>query len=133
VVAAVSRGIQAETSGDAETARKAYAEAWDAATDDFERCIAAHYVPRLIDDSREKLRWNEDALRFALAVGDERVRGFLASLHACVGQARLGVGDITGAREALRTAQSCLADVPEGPYKTGLTGMIERGIAAAGS
>jgi hypothetical protein len=124
VIAAIGRGMQAEMTGDRETARAAYDEAWNAATDDFERCMAAHYVPRLIDDPHLKLRWNEDALRHALAVGDGRVTGFFASLHACVGQSRLGVGDFPGARAALREAEARLVDVPEGDYKTGLVGMI---------
>ena len=97
VVAAVGRGAQAEMTGDREAARAFYHEAWNTAKDDLERCIAAHFVPRMIDDPRDKLRWNEDALRYATAVGDGRTIGFFASLHASVGQARLGLGDTSGA------------------------------------
>ena len=82
VIVAIGRGMQSEITGDRQAARAAYTEAWDRATDDFERCIAAHYVPRVMDDPGDKLRWNEDALRHATAVGDERVAGFFASLHA---------------------------------------------------
>ena len=120
VVAAVGRGAQAEMTGDREAARAFYSEAWNTAKDDFERCIAAHFVPRTIDDPRDKLRWNEDALRYATAVGDGRTIGFFASLHASVGQARLGLGDTSGAQEALRQAETNLASVPDGPYKNGL-------------
>ena len=120
VLAAVGRGAQAEMTGDREGACAAYTEAWNVAKDDLERCIAAHFVPRMIDDPRDKLRWNEDALRYAAAVGDDRTMGFFASLHASVGQARLGVGDINGAREALRQSEANLASVPDGSYKNGL-------------
>ena len=130
VVVAIGRGLQAEVWGDRQAARAAYAEAWTGATDDFERCIAAHYVPRLNDDPVDKLRWNEDALRHANAVGDDRVAGFFASLHACVGQARLGVGDAAGAREAFRLADAHLEALPEGPYRDGLVAMIGDGIKA---
>ena len=126
VVQSIGRGMQSEMAGDRAAARTAYETAWNAAQDDFERCIAAHYVPRILDDPKEVLRWNEDALRLALAVGDDRVRGFMASLNACVGQARLVLGDLAGAREALETAARCLPDVPEGGYKAGLVGMIDK-------
>ena len=125
VVAAVGRGTRSEMAGDREGARAAYTEAWNAAKDDLERCIAAHFVPRTIDDPREKLRWNEDALRYAVAVGDERVTGFFASLHASIGQARLGLGDAAGAQDALRQAEANLESVPEGAYKDGLVASIE--------
>ena len=132
VVAAIGRGMHAEIIGDRQAALVAYTEAWDQATDDFERCIAAHYVPRAIEDAAEKLRWNEVALAHATAVGDDRVAGFFASLHACVGQARLGVGDATGAREAFRLADASLATVPEGPYKDGLVAIIGDRVKACG-
>jgi hypothetical protein len=45
VVAAVGRGAQAEMAGDREGPRAAYAEAWNAAKEDLERCIAAHSFP----------------------------------------------------------------------------------------
>jgi hypothetical protein len=120
VIAAVGRGAQAEMTGDRDGARAAYTEAWNAAKDDLERCIAAHFVPRTLEDPRDKLRWNEDALRYAAAVDDGRTMGFFASLHASVGQARLGLGDTNGAQAALRLAETNLASVPDGPYKNGL-------------
>ena len=120
VVAAVGRGKQAEMTGDRDRARAAYSEAWNAAKDDLERCIAAHFVPRMIDDPHDKLRWNEDAVRYAAAVGDDRTMGFFASLYASVGQARLGLGHTYGAQEALHQAEANLASVPDGPYKNGL-------------
>jgi hypothetical protein len=124
VVVAIGRGMQAEIAGTREVALAAYTEAWNSATDDFERCIAAHYVPRMIDDPQEKLRWNEDALRLALAVGDDRVAGFFASLYANVAQCRLGTGDTQGAQEAFRQAEGSLVSVPNGPYKDGIIAMI---------
>jgi hypothetical protein len=130
VVAAIGRGMQAEMAGDRLAARTAYTQAWDGASDDFERCIAAHYVPRLIDDPREKLRWHEAALHHATVIGDERVAGFFASLHGSVAQARLGVGDAAGARDAFRLAEASLDAVTPGPYRDGLVAMISAGIKA---
>lgn len=136
VIAAVGRGMAAEHSGDLEAARAAYDEAWNAATDDYERCVAAHYVPRLIEDPAEKLKWNRDALRFADAVGDERVQGFYASLHAMVGYCLRLLGDRAGATAAYETAKTHLGDVEAGPYKEKVAAGIDMalaGLAAGGA
>lgn len=121
----------AETAGDAAGARVAYEEAWAATSNDFERCIAAHYVPRVIDDAHEKLRWNEDALAFANAVGDERVTSFLPSLHAGVGMCLLDMGDAVGAVEALEAGMRSIDAVPEDAFRQGLSDMIGERLAQA--
>lgn len=131
VAAAIGRGVIAETAGDSEGARAAYDEAWRMASDDFERCLAAHYVPRTIDNPHEKLRWNEEALRFADAVGDERVAGFYPSLRASVGICLLALGDVPGAIRAFEAALRSIDDVPESDYRSGLTAMIEERLAEA--
>ncbi len=64
------------------------------------------------------------------------VTGFFASLHASVGQARLGLGDGAGAQVALDEAKANLDAVPEGSYQSGLIGMIatlKQAASAAGS
>lgn len=131
VVDAIGRGVIAETAGDIEAARAAYEEAWRAAADDFERCIAAHYVPRTIDDPYEKLRWNEEAVRLADAVGDERVAGFYPSLYGSVGICLLALGDRSTAIEALEAGLRSIDAVPEGDYRSGLTAMIEERLVEA--
>lgn len=125
VLAAVNRGIEAERAGDVNAAREAYDEAWTKARDDYEQCVAAHYVPRLIDDMAEKLRWNQIALECADSVGDERVEGFYASLHANVGFCLEGLRDEDGARSAYQRAKECLTNVPAGPYREQVEATIE--------
>lgn len=78
-------GTQAEFQGRGEQARALYLQAWDLATDDYEACIAAHYLARFQDDPAETLRWNREALRRADAVGDERVASFYPSLYLNMG------------------------------------------------
>ncbi|RGC68468.1 hypothetical protein C5N14_13190 [Micromonospora sp. MW-13] len=36
-------------------------------TDDYDACVAAHYLARQQDDPEEILRWNQEALRHAFA------------------------------------------------------------------
>ena len=130
VVALVGEGMKLETDGDQAGASAKYAEAWDAATNDYERCVAAHYVPRHINDAQEKLRWNRDALRYADAVGDDRVAGFYASLHACVGFCHLLLGDRQGALAAYEQAEAALPSVMPGPYKDQVATSIADALAS---
>jgi hypothetical protein len=71
-------------------ARLLYQQAWDVSTDDYEACIAAHYLARCQDDPAESLRWNQPALSCADLVNDERVRDFYPSLYLSLGRAYEG-------------------------------------------
>jgi hypothetical protein len=79
-------GTQAEFERRLDAARIAYRQAWDLAQDDYEACVAAHYVARLQSDPEVTLRWNQVALAHAQAVADERVQSFYPSLYLNLGQ-----------------------------------------------
>lgn len=98
VVKLCIEGTQAEFAGQPEIAHRLYQEAWTAARDDFEACIAAHYMARHQADPHDKLRWNQEALVRAEAVGDERVDNFYPSLYLNLGQSYEALGDLAEAR-----------------------------------
>jgi tetratricopeptide (TPR) repeat protein len=79
-------GTQAEFEGRFETAYELYRQAWEAFTDDYEACIAAHYVARCQESPEESLRWNRVALERAEAVNDGSVRDFYPSLYLNLGR-----------------------------------------------
>ncbi len=85
-------GARAEFERRTDEARLLYQKAWDARTNDYEACIAAHYVARFQDSPTERLRWDQAALDFALAVGDERVADFFPSLYLNVGRSHEALG-----------------------------------------
>ena len=86
-------GTQAEYRKQPAEARTCYEQAWAAASDDYEACIAAHYMARFQSDADIELGWNQEALRRADAVGDERVAALYPSLYVNLGHSyeRLGV------------------------------------------
>ncbi len=86
VVKLCVEGAQAEFLGQLDRARSCCQEAWAAAQDDFEACIAAHYVARHQDNHLDKLHWNQVALDKAKVVGDQRVEPFYPSLYLNMGQ-----------------------------------------------
>jgi hypothetical protein len=76
-----------------EDARALYQQAWEARTDDYEACIAAHYVARFQESPEAALRWNQIALSHAETVNDERVRDFYPSLYLNLGRSHEIVGN----------------------------------------
>jgi hypothetical protein len=78
-------GARAEFEGRRDAARGLYWQAWEAARDDYEACIAAHYVARLQQNPQDALHWNLEALAHADAVKDDRVASFYPSLYVNLG------------------------------------------------
>ena len=79
-------GTRAEFGHRLEEAHTLYKQAWEARTNDYDACIAAHYVARFQDSAEESLHWNELALKHAKAVDDERVKEFYPSLYLSLGR-----------------------------------------------
>jgi len=88
-------GTQAEFARDLEAARQLFSEAWDAAVDDYDAAMAAHYIAHLEPDPEEALRWNLIALERGRL--DERADSFMGSLLVSLGGAYQAVGQTTEA------------------------------------
>ncbi len=98
VVKLCVEGTQAEFQGRIDEARSLYQQAWDAAQNDYEACIAAHYVARHQKHPAERLRWNQIALEKAKAVNDESVQEFYPSLFLNMGQSYELLGNLDEAK-----------------------------------
>lgn len=79
-------GTQAEFDGSMEAACKLYRQAWTASRDDYEACIAAHYLARCQKSPEDIFQWNQIALERARRAGNERVRDFYPSLYLNMGR-----------------------------------------------
>ena len=108
-------------------------EAWNSATDDFERCIAAHYVARHQESPADTLRWNQMSLDYADAVGDNRTAGFYSSLYLNMGKAHEDVGNLADAKRYYLLAESHLHLVSPGPYQELIRNGAQRGIERLGA
>ena len=127
VVKLCAEGMQAEAQGRLEEARSLFMQAWARRQDDFEACIAAHYVARHQETPEEMLHWNQEALSRAEAVGDERVDEFYPSLYLNMGWSYESLGDKANAQKYYRLAAGCIDDLPEGPYRDMVLGGIQEG------
>ncbi|RKG73916.1 tetratricopeptide repeat protein [Corallococcus terminator] len=127
VVKLCGQGMQAEAARRHEEARECFQRAWDVATDDYEACIAAHYLARHQPTPEDTRHWNQVSLDRARAVDDDRVRSFFASLHLNLGRCAEDRGDFATARAHYQQAVEALPHVPEGPYRN----VVEQGLGAA--
>lgn len=80
-------GNEAEFRRDLGEARRLFLSAWEVATTDFEKCVAAHYAGHLAETASEALRWHERALQHARQAPEAAVAPFWPSLYVNLGQA----------------------------------------------
>ena len=118
VVRLCVEGMQAE-------ARSLFLQAWTARQDDFDACIAAHYVAGQQEQPEGALRWNQVALDRADAVGDDRLRSFYPSLYLNPGWAHEQLGNRLEAERCYEQAASRLDRLQAGPYRD----VVQTGIA----
>jgi hypothetical protein len=124
VVRLCAEGMEAERSGRYDDARALFKEAWDRRRNDYEGCIAAHYLARHQPDAASELRWNLAALALAGGASARDVRGFLASLHLNVAASYAKLGQDAQSRAHLTQAETALGDLAESSYKD----VVRRGI-----
>ena len=75
------QGMGMEEKGKPEEASRLFLQAWNEATNDFEKFTAAHYVARHQKNVSDKLKWLETALLFALKINDDTVKSAFPSLY----------------------------------------------------
>ncbi|GII84300.1 hypothetical protein Ssi03_22900 [Sphaerisporangium siamense] len=129
VVRLCTEGMRAEAEGRPEDARRLFDQAWAERSDDFDACVAAHYVARQQDSPEEVLLWNAVALHHAKEAGDERVAGFFPSLYLNMGASHELLGDPAEAERYFRLAEDHAPALPPGPYGDMLRQGIVDGLA----
>lgn len=91
-------GTQAEFQGLMDRALFFYQSAWKAAQNDYDACVAAHYLARHQPNPKERLYWNQVALDKANAVTDDSVQEFYPSLFLNMGQSYELLGNVSEAK-----------------------------------
>jgi hypothetical protein len=98
VVKLCIEGTQAEFEGRPEDACALYWQAWNARKNDYDACIAAHYVARCQKTAEDIIHWNQEALTHANAIKDESVKEFYPSLYLNMGRSYEMLGNEAEAR-----------------------------------
>ena len=120
-------GMRAEGENRFEDARRLFNQAWETSRDDFEACISAHYLARHQDNPQDTLRWNQEALARANAVGDERVSGFYPSLYLNLGHSYETLGNLEEAARLYGLASQGMGQLPDGRYSGIVRSAVEAG------
>ena len=109
-------------------ALRLFEQAWAQSSDDFEFCIAAHYVARHQNSALDSLRWNQEALARADSAHDARVREFYPSLYLNLGKNHEDLGNPTEARRFYAQAASTLDALSPEPYRDVLLDAVARAL-----
>ncbi len=120
-------GMAAEAEGRAADAKALFEQAWDTSQDDFEACIAAHYVARHQATPVATLEWNERALRRAEAAGEGLARDFLPSLYLNYAHSLEQLGRTYEACSHYALAADRLDDLPPSGYAQFVRGGVTAG------
>lgn len=120
-------GMQAEGANRFADARRLFTQAWETSADDYEACIAAHFLARHQDNPQDTLRWNQEALSRADAAGGERVRGFYPSLYLNLGHSYETLGDTAEAARYYGLASQGMDQLPDGRYFSIVRGAVQAG------
>ena len=122
-------GMKAEAEGRMDEAHMFFVQAWEQSKNDFEACIAAHYVARHQKTLEETLDWNKESLDRADAVNDERVQSFYPSLYLNMGKAYENLGNWEQAKRHYELAAAKMSNLPpEGRYGNVVRDGIKRGL-----
>lgn len=133
IVQLCAAGMEAEGEGRMADAAALFVRAWETAQDDFEACIAAHYVARHQPDAAQTLHWNRVAVERATSADQGRVRSFYPSLYLNLGHSHEMLGDEISARRCYELAQSYLDDLPDTPFAAWTRAGVARALRRTGT
>lgn len=100
------QGMDMEGKDKPEEASRLFLQAWNEATDDLEKFIAAYYVARHQENILGKLKWLETALQFALEINDDSVKGAFPSLYSNIAKCYEALSDPDNAKKNYELATS---------------------------
>jgi len=122
------QGMDAEEKGKPEEASKIFLQAWNEATNDFEKFTAAYYIARHQKNVCDKLKWLETSLQLALKINDVTVKGAFPSLYSNIAKCFEELSDPENAKKNYELANS-FTDNPSdnGPFYHGTRADLQVG------
>src|SRR5215217_7487931 len=100
------QGMALEENGNPEEASRLFLLAWNEATNDFEKFIAAHYVARHQKNVSDELNWLETALQLALKINNESVKAAFGPLYMRIAKCYEDLNDLNKAKKNYELANS---------------------------
>ncbi|MDD5184275.1 MAG: NAD(+)--rifampin ADP-ribosyltransferase [Paludibacter sp.] len=111
-----------------EEASRIFLQAWNKATDDFEKFTAAYYVARHQINVPDKLKWFETSLQFALKINNDNVKGAFPSLYSNIAKCYEDLSDSDNAKKNHELAISFMDKLSDnGPFYHGTKADLQVG------
>jgi rifampin ADP-ribosylating transferase len=129
-------GMRLEDSGDIEDAITMFHKAWNEATDDYERFIAAYHLARQQKSITDKLKWMETSLQCALNINDDNVKSAYPTLYLNIAKCYEELCDSDNAKRNYELSNSHKGTPSdEGPFYHGTKADLQVGdlLTAGGS
>ena len=128
VVKLCLQGMGLEGKGKPEEAVALFLQAWNEATEDFEKFLAAHYVTRHQKTVSDKLKWLDTALQFALKINNDAVKSAFPSLYLNIAECYEELGDLESAKKNYESANSFKDKLSDnGPFYHGTRADLQVG------
>lgn len=114
------QGMDLEAQSKHEQALELFLQAWNEATQDFEKFIAAYYVARHQKTVGDKLKWLETSLEIGLTINDDSVKSAFPFLYSNIAGCYEELKDSENATKNRELAKS-VKDKPsdKGPFYHG--------------
>lgn len=122
------QGMAMEDESKPEEAHKTFMLAWDEATNDFEKFLAAHYIARQQNNASDHLKWLEIALQLALKINSTAVEAAFPSLYANIAECYEKLGNPDKAKinyQLAASSENKLSD--KGPFYHGTKADLQVG------
>lgn len=120
--------MEMEGKGKPDEANRLFHQAWDEATNDFEKFTAAHYVARHQKNVADKLKWDETALQLALKINDDHIKESYPSLYLNIAKCHEDLHDFENARKNYELALSFSHHLTDNGYGKMIRGGILSGL-----
>jgi tetratricopeptide (TPR) repeat protein len=129
------QGMDLEEKGKSEEASSLFLQAWNEATNDFEKFTAAYYVARHQQNVSDKLKWLETSLQSALKINNDSVKGAFPSLYLNIAKCYEDLSDPDSAKKNYELASSFKDKLSDnGPFYHGTKADLRVGdLLTAGS
>jgi rifampin ADP-ribosylating transferase len=128
IVKLCAQGMEMEGLGKPEEAKQLFLQAWNEASNDFEKFTAAHYVARHQPTVENKLKWDKISLNSALIINQDSMKVCYPSLYLNIGKCYEDLQDFDNAEKSYRLALSYADYLQNDGYGNFLKSGIEDGI-----
>jgi rifampin ADP-ribosylating transferase len=122
------QGMAMEDAGRPKDAIQVFLQAWNEATNDLERFLAAYYVARHQAAAPDRLRWLQTSLAAAQKINDDAVKAAFPSLYEKIALCHDELGEPDKANERRELAHSFrLTPSDKGPFYHGTRANLQIG------